>query len=140
MDKVDKESKNKLYQLQMFQQQLQQVEQQKEHMQQRLMELEVTKSGIEALESDEKELMYPLGAGIFIEGHRDRLDSVLVPVGAGVLVRKDVKSAKEYVEKIRSDVLSSIEQIDRQIAKMSEVCNKIVRDMDNNPVKEELNQ
>ena len=114
----------------MVQQQLQQVEQQKEHMQQRLMELEVTKSGIYALESDEKELMYPIGAGLFMEGHRDKLDSVIVPIGAGVLIRKDLKGANGYVEKLRSDVSSSIEQIDRQIAKMSEVCNRIVQDMD----------
>ena len=119
-----------MYQLQVLQQQLQYIEQQKIQMQQRLNELKVTDNTIEGLKSNEKEMILPIGGGLFVEGDRKDVESVLVPVGAGVLVTKKIKDAKDYLDKMVSTVASSIDQLEKQIAKLSEKYNELLKGID----------
>ncbi|KAJ4394309.1 subunit of tubulin prefoldin [Gnomoniopsis smithogilvyi] len=47
---------------------------------------------------DKKEILVPLTNSLYVKGHISRPDRVLVDIGTGFYVEKDVKSATEFYE------------------------------------------
>ncbi|MCK5299889.1 MAG: prefoldin subunit alpha [Candidatus Aenigmarchaeota archaeon] len=126
---MDAETQSKMYQFQVIQQQMQQLDQQKAQIQQRMVEFDVTSTTVDALKEEDKEIIFPLGGGLFVEGTRSSIDRVLVPVGAGVLVRKKVSDAEVFIKQRKDEMMDALEQIDRQIVKMNDTSEMIMKDI-----------
>jgi prefoldin alpha subunit len=84
---------------QQFMQRLQQLHQQFDLLQHQLGELEQVKQGIEGLKNvEDEETLIPLGAGIFVKGKITDKKTLLMNVGAKVVIEKDFDSAQQKVE------------------------------------------
>jgi len=55
-------------------------------------------------ESEEKEVLLPLGSMIFLKAKNIDVEKIIVKIGANVLVEKPLDSALDYLTKIKSEV------------------------------------
>ena len=84
----------KLMVQQLMMQQLQQIEQQISTIEQQKVDLTTLQENLEELQKLKKVKIHtPLGAGVFLESEVKETNDVLLGVGSGVIVKKDVKAA-----------------------------------------------
>ncbi len=95
----NQEDAQKLMAQQLFMQQLQQLEQQIASIEQQRVDLTSLKENIAELQQLKKVKIHtPLGAGVFLESEVKQVDDVLLGVGSGVIVKKEVKDAVKIIE------------------------------------------
>ena len=86
---------------QMLQSRLEEIKQQLGIVQTKLVEFENTKAALEAIESAkaQSDVLVPLGSGCYTQGKIDANEKILTDLGVGIMAKKDIASAKEFVEK-----------------------------------------
>jgi|SaaInlStandDraft_4_1057021.scaffolds.fasta_scaffold94322_2 prefoldin alpha subunit len=90
----------KLMAQQLFMQQLQQLEQQIGSIEQQRVDLGSLKENIVELQKLKKVKIHtPLGAGVFLESEVKEVNDVLLGVGSGVIVKKEVSDAVKIIER-----------------------------------------
>ena len=125
----DKEKKaQEIYmEFQMLEQHIRQLQSQLEMVTHQLMELNVTGSSLEEFNRVDagKEVFVPLSSGIFAKASIKDTSEVLVNVGANVVVRKDISSAKkliqnqmEEIKKIQGQMVNELEKLTSHAAQM----------------------
>ena len=104
-----KNSKEKVVEFQLLQQQLEQMQKYLEEIELKLLEFHKTKESLSEMASLKpgSEAFIPLAQGIFAHGKIEETSTLLVNVGADIAVTKTIPQVKEL--------------IDRQIAELSEV-------------------
>ena len=107
-------------QLQVFQQQMELLEHQ-------VGELNQVKEGLESIgnASGEEEIMIPLGGGVFFKGKMTEKGKVIMNVGSGVVVEKNVEGASKILNEqitqmtsIRENLTKEIEDVSMQMQKL----------------------
>lgn len=94
----NEDESQKYFAQQILSQQLQQIEQQIASVDMQIIELANLKESLHELTKvNSKKIYTPLGAGVFIESELKKVNEVLVNVGSGVVVKKDVNSAVELI-------------------------------------------
>lgn len=84
---------------QLMGQQLQQIEQQIEIIGSQIQELTSLQENLSELKNyDKRSIHTPMGAGVFLESELKKPETVLLNVGAGVIVKKDTDSAIKLLE------------------------------------------
>jgi prefoldin alpha subunit len=85
------------------------LEEQMQKLEQQLQELANVKETVEEISNVEagKDLLIPLGAGVFIRAKVKETDKVVMNVGSAVVVEKDIKDASQLV----SHQLESLEEV-----------------------------
>jgi len=95
----NKQDTQKLMAQQLMMQQLQQIEQQIASIEQQRVDLTALQENIGELQKLKKVKIHtPLGAGVFLESEVKETKDVLLGVGSGVIVKKDVKDAIKLLE------------------------------------------
>ena len=91
------QQKMALYQL--LTQRIDQLGEQASAMEQKLMEIEATKQALDDLKKakPEEEVLIPLGSGCYTQG-KTGPSSILLEMGAGIMVSKTLEEAKKAVE------------------------------------------
>ena len=127
-----KERLNEKYILyQVLSQNIESMKQQMEMVEQQLIELKSTSMSIDDIEKmgESNEIFLPLGSGCFGKGSITDAKKVLVNVGAGVFVNKDIKSAKSSVEAIFNELekagIELEEQMKRALNQINEIASEI---------------
>ncbi len=64
---------------------------------------------------DEKEVLFPVLNGILIEGKINKINSVKMNVGAGVIVTKSVEEAIDFLKEKQKKLIAGAEEIKTQI-------------------------
>jgi prefoldin alpha subunit len=113
-------------QLQQFVERAKHLQQQLEMLHHQLGELENVKEGIVGIKDvGSEETLIPLGAGVFVKGTISDNKTLLMNVGAGVVVEKEVGSAQAKVEeqvaelqKIGSQMREEFNQLQQMIQMM----------------------
>lgn len=59
----------------------------------------------------ESEALLPLGSGIFVHGTMGKQDKVLVDVGAGIVMEKDLEEASKILDSREADARKNLEAI-----------------------------
>jgi len=115
------EEKEKIiYELGMIDSKARELEQQVALIDRQLQELRLVQEDIEKLSKEGKrEVLMPLSSDILVRGNIADSENVLVNVGAGVILKKNIKEAKEVIEK-HEKKLSGIKE------KLLDEINKIV--------------
>ena len=115
------EEKEKIiYELGMIDSKARELEQQVALIDRQLQELRLVQEDIEKLSKEGKrEVLMPLSSDILVRGSIADSENVLVNVGAGVILKKNIKEAKEVIEK-HEKKLSGIKE------KLLDEINKIV--------------
>lgn len=68
------------------------------------------------------EAFVPVGAGSFIKGELKNTDEVIVSIGSGIAVKKDVDGARETIARQKKDLEDSL---DKMLANMQQVSDII---------------
>ncbi|MCD4703296.1 MAG: prefoldin subunit alpha [Methanosarcinaceae archaeon] len=64
--------------------------------------------------------MFPIGSGSFIHGKLDKVDKVVVDVGAGVNVEKSAEDAKEILNKRKAEFQKGLERMNASLTQISQ--------------------
>ncbi|PSR91941.1 prefoldin subunit [Coniella lustricola] len=67
---------------------------------------------VQGTTADKKEILVPLTNSLYVKGNISRPDRVLVDVGTGFYVEKDVKSAAEFYEGKIKDLTGNISDLE----------------------------
>lgn len=127
VEDVEKELRKKYTQLQLMKQQLSAFVEQKNMLDEKMAEISQTIGALEHLESvgTGDEIWSPLGSGAFVRSDIKDTETVLVSVGAGIVIRKG-KDASVEILKSRLDELSTIDkELFREMAGLAEQVGKL---------------
>jgi prefoldin alpha subunit len=110
----EKEMQEVLVEFQMLQQKIEVLNRNMEQMAMKRNELNVVKNGLASMKGKkDSNILVPVGSGLFVDGKLANDDSVLVEVGANIIVRKKWDGA----EKLLEGQLKKIEEIEDDIQK-----------------------
>jgi len=117
---------------------LQQLQAESEAVQRRIIELELADSQLEkTIESLEYfssvegnvEALMNLGGGVFAYVDVKNCKKMLVDVGAGVVVEKEVKEAIEFLKKRRENIQQTIAKLEQVLQQIAERAREIQEDL-----------
>ena len=116
----EKEQARKQFEMQMLQSQMQQIEEQMGMVSQQILELKSLNKNLDDLSSveEDKDMVIPLGAGIFIEVKTKGTKEVLMNVGSGVMVRKSFEDAQKILVKQVKDLEGLAAQLEGNLQKL----------------------
>ena len=110
----EKEMQEVLVEFQMLQQKMDVLQKNLEQMSMRRNEFNIVKSALESMKGKkDSSMLIPVGSGLFIEGNLANDNSVLVEVGANVIVRKKWAEA----QKLLDTQLKKLDEIENDLQK-----------------------
>ncbi len=117
---MDKDTQQKMAELETYKQQLEQLQQQKSQITLNVQELMSAKSTIEGMKSAKKgaEIIIPIGGGTFIKGSIEDPKTVITSVGADIALTKDVESAKKHLDGQIISIEEGIKKLDGEMLKI----------------------
>lgn len=138
----DKEKKaQEVYsEFQMLNQHIKQLQNQLEAITQQMMELAGTRNSLDEIEKvkEGKEVFVPLSSGIFVKANIKDTSDMLVNVGANVVVRKDIASTKnliqrqmEEMKKIQKRMLEELEKMTNHAANLEAQLQNVISESQN---------
>jgi len=66
------------------------------------------------------ETLVPIGFGSFVKANLINTDTIVVGIGAGVSVEKNIDDAKSFLEKRKNELIKYQEQLNNTIAKLAQ--------------------
>jgi len=128
--KKDLEQKYMMYQF--LKEQLDYANSQAESIRSALVE---TQTSINALEEimnnkDEKTTLIPLGAGTFIKGTLESTKDALVNIGSDILVKEDIKDAKEKMQSRVKELEDSHDKISKDVNSLTAQLQSILPEVE----------
>ncbi len=121
----------KVLEYRMLYQQLQQLQQNLTGLEQHLQELGKLQETLEHLskvESD-KDVLIPLGSGIFFKGKILDTSKLIMNVGANILVEKTVPEAVETVQKQANEVEQLLLQLEQEAGQIADQLEEVKKDI-----------
>jgi len=101
--------------MELVRQRMQELEQHLVMLETRIQELEVIKSAMESLEED-KDALIPIGPGVLVKGKILDKEKVLMEVGANFVIEKDVRGAKETIERSQEKIEKAMLSMKAELA------------------------
>lgn len=112
-----------LNEINVYKQQGDLIQQQIELVRASIAEVDALTNTLDDLEDkDSVEAFVPVGAGSFIKGELKNTDEVIVSIGSGIAVKKDVDGARETIARQKKDLEDSL---DKMLANMQQVSDII---------------
>ena len=133
-EEMQEELKQKYVELQLIGEQIKQLQQQAQMLEEQSVELNMTLQGLEDLEKTkkDKEILVPISTGIFAKANLKAGQDLIVNVGGNILVKKDIKTAKEMtqdrintVEKYQTNTLENLQQLAARAQQLDEELTKL---------------
>lgn len=110
----------------MYNQQAELIQQQIEMIRSSLTEVEVLDSTLEDLkEKDSVEAFIPIGAGSFMKGEINKTDEVIMSVGSGVAISKDLEGAKETISTQKKELEDNLDKMLANLQQVSDILGKL---------------
>ena len=121
---MDETQQELMYKLSMFEQQIQQLQQQLQSVEQGIMELMTLSTGLDELVgSKDKEIMAPIGRGIFVKA-KLLSEELTVDVGGKNFVKKSIPDTQKIIkeqtkklEEIKKSLSKAMEDINQELTK-----------------------
>jgi prefoldin alpha subunit len=112
--------------LNMYQQQAELLQQQMEAMQVTLGELESLENTVTALKEGENlETLVPVGAGSFINAEIKNTNEIIMSVGAGVAITKNIDDAQKTITSQKEEIKEAMGKMSKNIQTLNDMINKI---------------
>ena len=119
---MDKNQEELMYKLQMYEQQIQQLQQQLEAVEQAIVEMTSLVLGLDELVgSKDKEILAPIGRGIFVKTKLISKD-LTVDVGGKNFVKKSIPETKKLIqdqviklEEVKKELEGNLEEINNEL-------------------------
>ncbi|MDL2246455.1 prefoldin subunit alpha [Methanobrevibacter sp. OttesenSCG-928-K11] len=110
----------------MYNQQAELIQQQIEMIRSSLTEVEVLDSTLEDLkEKDSVEAFIPIGAGSFMKGEINKTDEVIMSVGSGVAISKNLEGAKETLSTQKKELEDNLDKMLANLQQVSDILGKL---------------
>ena len=110
-------------QINTYNQQAELIQQQIELIRASIAEVDTLNNTLDDLKGkDSVEAFVPVGAGSFIEGNLKNTDKIIISIGAGYALRKDVEGAKEIIAGQKEDLQESL---DKMLANLQQVTDMV---------------
>ncbi len=118
----DEERQKNLARLQFVASQLRQAEEQQGILQEKITELAKVKQALEDLKSIKRDAKTysQVGSGVYVESKFASADEVLVAVGAGVVVKKEIAEAQKVVDEQLAQTQKYAEQVNQGVHVLTE--------------------
>jgi len=125
----EEEIQRQLYQIELYKQQINRLQEELGKIE--LLKLEILKS-IESMEGlkQSKEVLVPLGGGVFVRAVVEDRDKVIVNVGADVFVEKSIDETIEDLKGSSEELNRAESRIKEQIAKTLAVVEKLQKELE----------
>jgi len=113
-----------------YREQLEAIDAQSAYIQALINDYVKAKITIENLEKEgKKDVLLPIGGGIFIPAKCDKVTEVLVSEGADIVIKKNLKDAKESLDSKVKDLQDSLKRLGESYqkiqARMEEISQKV---------------
>ncbi len=117
----DNEKQQKMMELHILNQQGEQLRQHLEHLTEQISNLRQLEENLEAIENEKKgrKMFSPLSSGVFVETELKDNKEVLIAVGAGVVVKKNIKEARDMLKEQEKKMELIIMQIQNEFEKFA---------------------
>lgn len=124
---TDEKIQEKYMLFQLMQQSLENLRQQQEVVKSRMMDLLVTENALNEIKDMEEkdEILIPFGSGVFGNGSISDNQKVMVNIGSGVMVRKSLKEANEFMGKRRDELEKAGSQISEEMERVAVQINSL---------------
>lgn len=111
-----KELNEKYFELQILEQQLKQVSQQLLSLDNQLLELQRINDNLDDIAKTKKdtEILVALGGGVFSKAELKDSNTVLMNVGANIIIEKDIASSKEVVNHQIGQINDVVKQLEQE--------------------------
>lgn len=107
----------------MYNQQAELIQQQIELIQASMAEIDTLTNTLDDLKGkDSVEAFVPVGAGSFMKGNLENTDEIIISIGAGYAIKKDVEGAKAIVAGQKEDLKDSL---DKMLANLQQVTDVV---------------
>ncbi|MCC7553691.1 MAG: prefoldin subunit alpha [Methanobacteriaceae archaeon] len=110
----------------MYKQQSDLIQQQIDMIRSSITEVKVLENTLDDLkEKDSVEAFVPLGAGSFMKGEIKNTNEVIMSIGSGVAVAKDVEGAKETISTQKKDLEENLDKMLANLQQVSDILAKL---------------
>ena len=125
---MEKNQQELIFKLSIFEQQIRQLQQQINAVDEGIMELETLDFGMDELKnSNGKEILAPVGRGIFIKAKVESED-LTVDVGQRIFVKKSVSETQETIKKQVERLKEAREELDRNLEEIGKEVERVMRE------------
>ena len=135
MEQNEQKAQEMYMEYQMLDQHIKKMQSQIETITSQLMEATSTRHSLDELEKMKtgKEIFVPISSGIFVKGTINNTKDLLVNVGAGAVVQKDLPSAKiliqaqiDEMKKVHEKMANEIEKMAKRAAEIEQELQKLM--------------
>lgn len=130
MEEIKENMQSKIFEMNILEGKLKQLDQQLGMVDQQIVEDEKLIVHLNELrEKPTSDAILPLGGGIFARGSLETLNKVIVNIGSGILVEKNVVDGLKIIEKRMEKLLEAKEELGIQMRKVAESMSGIEKDI-----------
>jgi len=127
---MENELESKILEIRLFESQIAKLEQQMALLDQQIIELQTLQADLDAVKNvKNQEILSPLGRDVLIRAKLESVDSVLLNVGARVVVKKDIEGAKASLEKQKQSLLEARKDIGKEMDRIIERIMQIEKEI-----------
>lgn len=127
---MENELESKILEIRLFESQIAKLEQQMVLLDQQIIELQTLQADLDAVKNvKNQEILSPLGRDVLIRAKLESVDSVLLNVGARVVVKKDIEGAKATLEKQKQSLLEARKDIGKEMDNIIERIMQIEKEI-----------
>lgn len=129
---VDQKKLNEKYlEFQILDQQLKQVNQQLLNLDNQLLELQRIEDNLSDISKTKKntELLVALGGGVFSKAELKENNTVLMNVGANIVIEKNIPSSKEIINHQIGQLKDAVKQLEQEFQVLAINCQAVQQDL-----------
>lgn len=126
-----RELQEKYFQSEILKSQLNVIAKERQSLQEKLMEIELTKATLSEIDGVEKgtTIWSSLGAGVFVKTSLEDKKKFMVNLGADVMCEKSMKEVLEILDKQMGDIQKADKELLKNAGKISEELSKIDKEL-----------
>ena len=119
-----------MFELQMMQGQMEQLQQQRQKMESKKLEIAATTESLKGLQSSEKDLMIPLGSGVFVKGQVKDNKNAIYAIGSGVAATNSIESTIKFLETQAKLAEEAAAEVERQMKQMASRAQGLIAELE----------
>ncbi|MDR2623483.1 MAG: prefoldin subunit alpha [Methanobrevibacter sp.] len=126
MENQQNELENIMTQINIYKNQAEVVQQQIDTIQASLNEVEILETTIKDVQGKSRlNTLVPVGAGSFMEAEINNTNEVIMSIGAGVAIKKNIDEAKKTIAQQKKELQQSIGKMLTNLEKISQVISQL---------------
>ena len=124
-----------IYKFNLYEQQVRNLQEQMKSVDEGILDLENLNSGLDELkENKEKEILAPIGRGIFIKS-KIISDDLMVDIGGGNFVKRDIEKTKELLVKQINKLAEVKEELNNAMENLNAELNNLMNEINESETK-----